>query len=79
MEDVGQAMINPDMIPDEAVEAAERTYRTVPLYTSHVDAIRAAIAAALAAWPGANVEDHAWAGYGGSILVLPLPQKEGDA
>ena len=33
------------MIPDEVVEAAERAYRTVPLYTSHADAIRAALTA----------------------------------
>ncbi len=63
-------MIKPDQIPDEVVEAAERVYRTVPLYTSHEDAIRAAIAAGLNAWPG-----RALAGYAGETChILPLPQ-----
>lgn len=70
-------MIRADQIPDEVVETAARVYRTVPLYTTHDDAIRAAIAAAINAWPGGRVtmlfppnEPH---------VVLPLPQKGGDA
>jgi hypothetical protein len=44
-------MIDPK-IPDEVVEAAASAYRSVPLYTSHNDAIRASITAAINAWPG---------------------------
>jgi imidazolonepropionase-like amidohydrolase len=62
-------------IPPEVVEAAERTYRTVPLHTSHADAIRAAIAAALNAWKG-MYRNEALPEY--DELILPLPQEPGN-
>jgi hypothetical protein len=44
-------MIKPDQIPDEVVEAAAYEYRYCPPLKTHDEAIRAAIAAALNAWP----------------------------
>ena len=79
-------MIRPDQIPDEVVEAAARVF--VEVYgiawddayeADRADSLieaRAAIAAALNAWPGAwhirpvDFEEK---------LILPLPQKDGDA
>lgn len=73
-------MIDPAQIPDEAVEAAERTYRTVPLWTSHADSIRAAIAAALNAWPNAKTlrDDGRRQTYIVPAIILPLPQQARD-
>jgi hypothetical protein len=74
-------MIDPAQIPDEVVDAAERTYRTVPLWTSHADSIRAAIAAALEAWPGMDYRpgakvNRSWTTPG--KIILPLPQEASD-
>jgi hypothetical protein len=63
-------MIDPAQIPDEVVEAAakaigEETYETLR------DAARAAIAAALAAWPHAEIDSQ----YDVDFLILPLTQE----
>jgi hypothetical protein len=76
-------MIRADQIPDEVVEAAARAiandaewnWDDVP-YAHDVirSEARAAIAAALNAWPGAMLD--CWAHYDGALL-LPLPQEGG--
>ena len=68
-------MIRAEQIPMEVVEAAAYVYRTVPLYTTHDDAIRAAIAAALNAWPDAGIEEYV---NGDRGIFLPLPQEPRD-
>ncbi len=68
-------MIKPEMIPDAVAHIAYEAYYDTAgdnPTMSDEDIMKHAISAALAAWPGVNVEDHAWAGYGGSILILPL-------
>lgn len=70
-------MLKAKQIPDEARAAAKKAYFNSP-HLSWQDAIDVALVAMLAAWPGVNVEDHAWAGYGGSILILPLPTEMSD-
>lgn len=73
-------MINPAQIPDEVVEAAaraigEETY--VGNKQTLRDAGRAAIAAALNAWPGMTLhQQDINAEY--SYFVLPLPQEARD-
>jgi hypothetical protein len=79
-------MIDPKMIPDEVVEAAARAIGEY--YTSKEwfeiargsrdvwhNAARAAIAAALTAWPGAYKSDPALFGH---KLILPLTQEARD-
>jgi hypothetical protein len=62
-------MIDPKQIPDEVVEAARRAY-----YAEKPCGFRESIAAALAAWPGANKEKFApWSSE--HQLILPLPQE----
>ena len=73
-------MIDPAQIPDEVVEAAaraigEETY--VGNKQTLRDAGRAAIAAALNAWPGMTLhQQDINAEY--SYFVLPLPQEVSD-
>jgi hypothetical protein len=74
-------MIRMEQIPDEVVEAAARAladdaklnWGDIP-YAHNVmrKEARAAIAAALNAWPGGGLIK--W-----PAIFLPLPQKEGDA
>ena len=66
-------MIKPEQIPPAALEAAERTYRTVPLWTSHADSIRAAIVATLNAWPGMLDMTEGEPGRETREIILPLP------
>ncbi len=71
-------MIRAEQIPDEVVEAAakaigEETY--VSNRQTLKDAARAAIAAAINAWPGAEVA--AWY-HADKTLILPLPQEASD-
>lgn len=76
-------------IPPEAVEAAARALCAHaelfwPDLTGGEHAVlrgeaTAAIRAALAAWPGMNHDSQAWRGYGGEVLILPLPQESSDA
>lgn len=79
-------MIRPEQIPDEVVQEAaaaiaknnDGTARFAGLYLTDA---RAAIAAALAAWPGAHV--HEWqrpwlGGMSGTDIILPLPQEKSD-
>lgn len=70
-------MIDPKQIPDEVVEAALHAYDMSFKndYTTGEQDIAAAIAAALNAWPGVDCRPT----FGPSRIVLPLPQKEGDA
>lgn len=72
-------MITPEMIPDEVVEAAARTYAYYECYTwgssglrhdGLRESARAAIAAALNAWPGAKPK------LDGRYFLLPLPQEK---
>ena len=69
-------MIDPKQIPDEVVLAARDVFMRSQDHIS--ENIRAAIATALNAWPGA----FPWTFNGpleGTGFVLPLPQKDGDA
>ena len=71
-------MIRAEQIPDEVVEAAakaigEETY--VSNRQTLKDAARAAIAAAINAWPGAEVVEWYHADH---TLILPLPQEPRD-
>jgi hypothetical protein len=59
-------MIDPKQIPDEAWEAAMKT--------DPRDGLRAAIAAALNAWPGVDYRPT----FGPSRIILPLPQEKVD-
>ncbi len=62
-------MIRPDQIPDEVVEAV--------MYCFHTrSSARAAIAAALSAWPGA---EQTWMWDYNECIALPLPQKENNS
>ena len=61
-------MIDPKMVPDEAAKAAWE-------YFDGYD-MKEAIAAALNAWPNAEVVEWHHTDH---TLILPLPQKEGDA
>lgn len=77
-------MITPDMIPDESVEAAAMAFAYHDGYTwgssglDH-DAIRetarAAIAAALNAWPGAALAQRTYPTIGTKRISLPVPLK----
>jgi len=77
-------MIRADMIPDEVVEAAARAladdaklnWDDVP-YAHNVmrGEARAAIAAALNAWPGMDCRPT----FGPSRIILPLPQESENA
>jgi hypothetical protein len=62
-------MIRAEQIPDEVVEAFRKAWMDGSL------SARAAIAAALSAWPGVDCLPT----FGPSRIILPLPQKEGDA
>ncbi len=72
------ALIKPEMIPDEVVEAALRAYsgNTCECSSCRKAVIRT-IAAALNAWQGARVS--VLFPPNAPHLILPLPQKEGDA
>lgn len=60
-----------DQIPPEVVEAAAMQ---LPGMAGHQRYVRAAIAAALAAWPGAETLEWPL----GADLILPLPQEARD-
>lgn len=65
-------------IPPEVVEAADAAFRNYEDY-DHAGAIRAAITAALKAWPGSYTDDEIM--YGkviGKTIFLPLPSIEGE-
>ncbi len=77
-------MIRADQIPDEVVEAAVKAFdeSEEDAYVSHAHDIRAAIAAALNAWPGAELDPYPQ-GTGKKAVVkwyldLPLPQENSD-
>jgi hypothetical protein len=62
-------MIKSEQIPDEVVEAAHRAF-----YAEKPCGFREALAAGLAAWPGACKEKFApWSSE--HQLILPLPQE----
>lgn len=72
-------MINPAQIPPEVVAAAVSAYNYVSsdCYTTQEQDMRAAIAAALNAWPGMTLhQQDINAEY--SYFVLPLPQEVSD-
>ena len=75
-------MIDPKMIPDEVVEAAEKAFTDAMLTVPQPDPIRSAIAAALSAWTGAEVKTPFWPNDDGVWIVprhgwlLPLAQKD---
>jgi hypothetical protein len=65
-------MIKPEQIPNEVVEAAAYKYLFYcPRLKTHDEAIRAAIAAALNAWPGTVDCGDGW-------IELPLLQEKVD-
>jgi hypothetical protein len=71
-------MIRPDQIPDEVVEAAiYGFYNATGPKTK--DDWRSAIAAALNAWPEALHITEGQFGRVNAEIILPLPQKGGDA
>lgn len=72
-------MITPAQIPDEAVEAAVKAFDDAEAekYVGHYEDIRAAIAAALAAWPEGQVRLSLFVPQ--EEIVLPLPLPTGDA
>ena len=59
-------MIKPEQIPDEVVKAFVDAYYTKDMTR------KAAIAAAINAWPDAEIYDS---NYCGTFLKLPLPQE----
>ena len=66
-------MIRPGQIPDEVVDAADAAQRAYPDYDQR-GSIRAAIAAAINAWPGScNV-----ACTMADLLLLHIPQEKSD-
>jgi len=70
-------MLKPEQIPDEVVEAAAKTLMD-PDYPNSwpawMDEARAALAAALNAWPDAEARPT----FGPSRIILPLPQEVSD-
>jgi hypothetical protein len=70
-------MIRAEQIPDEVVEAALHAYDMSFKndYTTGEQDIAAAIAAALNAWPGAEVVE--WY-HADKTLIFPLPQEPRD-
>ena len=79
-------MIKPEQIPDEVVEAAVKAFdeSEEDAYVTHAHDIRVAIAAALAAWPGASMKTTFWPNDEGVWIVprhgwlLPLPTEARD-
>jgi hypothetical protein len=80
-------MIRTDQIPDEVVEAAARMaftyYKSLPwdeCTDKHLwrSLARAAIAAALSAWPSGSVCQYMMGDTDGYEMVLPLPQEAAD-
>jgi hypothetical protein len=81
-------MIDPKMIPDEAVEPVARALciaegcdpdrlrlkSSGKLWTAWDDEARAAIAAAINAWPGVDCRPT----FGPSRIILPVPQDKVD-
>ena len=69
-------MIRPDQIPPEVVEAAYVAF-TTKLHDNWRDELRASIAAALAAWPGAYHAKGYNTYFEGDFdhVVIPLPQE----
>jgi len=72
-------MIRPEQIPDEVVEAAVSAYNyaSSDCYTTEEQDMLAAIAAALAAWPGSEISWITGESEAGD-LILPLPQEPSD-
>lgn len=79
-------MINPAMIPDEVVwKLQDKLWR---MGGASTDETRAAIAAALSAWPGSSMEHRETMNFGNNIdgpivgvrrvpfVILPLPTGE---
>lgn len=79
-------MIRPEQIPDKVIRKALHAYISIDCDTPE-EAMRAAIIAALAAWPKAEerTSGHYPNGIGkagatiSSRIVLPLPQEQRDA
>ena len=71
-------MIDPAQIPPEVVEAAAKQihrHSSKPMSVQEAERLaRAAIAAALSAWPNAWIS----ASVGNGSLILPLPQEARD-
>ncbi len=73
-------MIRAEQIPDEVVEAAARAYAILneghdEWWHLRAERTRAAIAAALNAWPDAGIEEYV---NGDRGIFLPLPQEPRD-
>lgn len=72
-------MIRPDQIPDEVVEELHAIFADDFGTLIPKGSCRAAIAAALNEWPGWAISPYAPVEIGKDYLILPLPQKDGDA
>lgn len=75
--------MNAEQIPPEVVEAAARAIEAadVGMVPSYEEAAHAAIAAGLAAWPGATAKqanEHVALFNMDPALILPLPQEARD-
>jgi hypothetical protein len=69
-------MIDPKQIPDEVVEAMRESITDTVMFINEKEA-RAAIVAALNAWPGAALAQRTYPTIGTKRISLPIPQ-EGD-
>jgi hypothetical protein len=67
-------MIDPKQIPDEVVEELHSRFAWI----GNADGAREAIAAALAAWPGAETRLEDWHTPPETVLILPLPKDAAD-
>lgn len=74
---VEATMIKPEHIPPEVVGAAAKAYELHIYDAVAEEGIRLAIAAALNAWPGVDLEDMVPPFYGIEI-ILPLTQEKSE-
>jgi len=65
------------LIPDEVVEALKDAANQWAMWLTDEE-VRAALAAGLAAWPGAE-QTELCGGRSGPALILPLQEKTSDA
>jgi hypothetical protein len=76
------ALIKPEQIPDEVVEAATKAFDASEedAYVSHAHDIRVAIAAAINAWPGMVIypPDVLDSTINPERIILPLPMEQRD-
>lgn len=70
-------MLKPEQIPDDVwVQVALRLESCGAVVSDYV--AKRVAAEVINAWPGMNHDSQAWRGYGGEVLILPLPQEPSD-